>query len=774
MQIENEALFKQYAQEGINLFLGAGFSVEASSKLGKLPIGDTLKEELLTKFGLSKPSRLTLPQLCSRIKSSKEAELRAFLKERFTVTQYDPRYEAIANLNVKAIFTTNIDNLTHNIYVDSQTHFLNDLLLRGPSISEKTAVEYIPLHGCVLYEDGDYDFTPIELASSFSRDPDKWFGFLGRIQKTPTLYWGYRLEDAGVLEALHPDISHGRKAREAWITLRTKDDEAIEYYKSMGFQIIVGDTSELLDFFGTITSNRASTPSSTKDLFPELAIPALGATPSRSISEFYTGAEPSWSDIYSGRLYEIEHSLKAKNTIAQKKNLILLGSTATGKSTLLRQLASNYEFDGIKLFANEISKDKADLLVRRINAQRQPVLLFIDNVADSSESVSVLASCQYLQLVTAERDYYFDTVSHRFQKNRFEIQDITELSNRDIQEIERRIPNEIVKGKFTRDQGDLSVIDQPTLFEVIIGTIRDNSLRDRYVKTLAQLKSEDTPLHDLLAMVCYLYSCRVPTSVDVAAAYLADYSINVTQIHGMFEKLGTMVSNYEGGLSDALQDYFVPRSGPVSNAVMDALKNEDLKRLLLSFHRGVSPTRIPRYDVFKRRAYDEYYTSRAFPNVEEGIEFYENVYRRDPSPYLRQQGALYCLRRGDSATAFNWIDEARAQTHDRNPTIRNTYAVILFKTNVALPIDLTVTKTLRESMEILKSCYSFDKRKVYHAKVFADQAIDYLKKFGNTEEATEYLRLALTWLDTELSNRPDDRRMKSLRRSVAQVLSKRA
>ncbi len=772
MEIENEALFQQYAKEGINLFVGSGFSVHAESALGPLPSGDGLKNELIDHFGLKKPSRLSLAQVCLNIKSTKAVELADFLRRRFNVVKYDSDYKAIANLGIKTIFTTNIDNLVHKIYEDSQSHYLNDLLVRGPSIGGKCVVEYIPLHGCVAHEDTDFDFTPIELASSFSRDSDKWFGFVGRIQKTPTFYWGYRLEDAGVLQALHPEIMHGRKAKEAWVSLRAADEEAIDYFKSMGFQMIIGDTTELLRYFNNIVPHTPSVSFTLlSQFFPEFKIPSPDAIPARSITEFYSGAEPAWSDIYSDRLYETKHFLQAKNTIAQGKNTVLLGATATGKSTLLRQLASDFPFKGDKLFVNELSKDKARLLAHKANALAHPVLVFIDNIADASEGVTELLTSSYIQLVGAERDYFFDTVSHRFEKRRFVLQDVSGLTDQDIQEIENRVPKELVTGKFQKNKDHLSSIEEPTLFEVMAGTIRNNSLRERYVKTLAQLGTDNVPSHDLIALICYLYSCRVPTSVDVASAFLSHYSINVKEVHGRFESMGAMISSYGGVLADPAQDFVVPRSGPVSDAVIKALKNENLKRLLLVFHKNVSTTRIPRYDIFKRRAYDESLTSRAFPDVKEGIQFYENVYHRDPSPYLRQQGALYCSKRGDWVTAFNWIDEALTQTRDRNPTIRNTYAVILFQSNINKPFDKTVAVTLRESMEILKDCYTSDKRKVYHAKVFAEQAIKYADKLGSTQDSKEYLTLSLHWLDGELADRPGDKSMTSRRRSVVHKLT---
>ncbi len=275
--------------------------------------------------------------------------------------------------------------------MSSTRHYVNDLLLRGPSISEKAQSNIYRFTAVSHHPPEDFDFTPIELASSFTRDSDKWFGFVGRIQHTPTLYSGYRLEDAEVSEAFHRKTTHDRPRKEAWITLRAPDEDAEQYFRSLGFQIIIGTTVELLEYFGRLSSPMPIPPPATPvTLFPEFNIPPIGTTPSRSIVDFYAGAEPSWSDIYSGRIYETSHSLTAKNTIARGKNLILLGATATGKSTLIRQLACRFEFKGQKLFINEISRSKAELLVRAIDEQRVPVLIFMDNVADATDGIPTL------------------------------------------------------------------------------------------------------------------------------------------------------------------------------------------------------------------------------------------------------------------------------------------------------------------------------------------------------------------------------------------------
>lgn len=254
MKIQNENIFKHSLAQGINLFIGAGFSIGAESDQKSLPTGDGLKEELLVKFDRKRPSHLNLAQLCQILESTHRDELITYFRSRFTVTKFDSLYNNLERANIKSIFTTNIDDLVFRIFSDSTKYYINDITLRGPSMVGTNAIDYIALHGSVAHSDDDFDFSPIEISTSFERDKDKWFGYIGRIQTTPTLYWGYRVEDAGVLQALARETIHGKSKADAWIVLRSSDEEVIEYYSSLGFQIIVADTQELLKYIGQLST----------------------------------------------------------------------------------------------------------------------------------------------------------------------------------------------------------------------------------------------------------------------------------------------------------------------------------------------------------------------------------------------------------------------------------------------------------------------------------------------------------------------------------------
>lgn len=747
MQIENENTFKLYLQNGINLFLGAGFSVEAkgtfNDKPKPMPVGDDLRKEILKAFGRDENSQMSLPQLCQVISKTQREALNNFLRRRFTVTTYSEKYENLERLNIKAIFTTNIDDLVFRIFEKSQRYYVNDISLRGPSVAGTSAIDYIALHGSIVHPESEgLDFSPIELASSFERDKDKWFGYVNRVQQTPTLYWGYSMADAGVLQTLARETTHGRERAPAWVTLRKEDDEAIEYYSSLGFQIIVTETSDLLNYFGQLKVQKIA--GASKRLldtrFTEYLIPAVSTVPVRTLAEFYLGAEPTWYDIFLGDLHKTKHFATAQNSIAGGRNCLLIGAAVTGKSTLLKLLANSISDSIQPLFIDEITPEKARLLRNDIESEGVEVAAFIDNAADAWEAVDILGESKNFRIIAAERDYIFDSVAHRFSRGKFDIFDISGLSPIDVQSILDKIPAGVQR-QFTQNRYDPLQADlDPTFFEVLDSNIAGHLLADRFIEAMKELKKTSLEKHDLLLLCCYLYSCRIPTSVDVATSFLANQSSDARSVYALLESMATLLSRYEGGLADTSQAHFVPRSRLVAETVMKRVDPIDLRRLLTQFHSEVSPTKIPRYDIFRRMAYDANLTTRAFPEWKDGLEFYEKCFERDHSHSFKQQGAIYLSRKKQYPLAFKWIDDAMSLAGKRGASVRNTYAVIQFNANYDKPSTAPeVTSSLDQSMEILHQCYTDDLRKAYHAKVFSDQAVRYAAKYPDSPRSREYL-----------------------------------
>ncbi|HDR2471497.1 TPA: SIR2 family protein [Enterobacter soli] len=773
MQIQDEALFKHHLYNGINLFTGSGFSVLANGIFNDapktMPIGDGLRKELLIHFERDPNSVLSLSQLCQILISTKKDELVNFLKTRFTTVNYNGEYDSLDRVNIKSIFTTNIDDLAYKIYENSSKYYLNDIAVRGPSINSSNSIDYIALHGCVRYEDKDFDFSPVEISSSFERDKDKWFGYIDRIQHVPTLYWGYSVSDAGVLQSLAKSTTGGKERAPAWIVLRSDDKEAKEYYSALGFKIIISETKELLNYFKQlkVINKPDKKVIRAASFFKEYTVPDKSKMPVRTLGDFYLGAEPTWYDVFYGGLHKNEHFHKIINCIAEGKNAILTGGALTGKTTLLKLLTITSGDFGWPFYIDEISPEKANLLKKEIDTEGSKTILYIDNAADAWEAINILKDSENIQIIASDRDYIIDSVAHRFSRKKFTFIDVTGLSYLDVQAVRDKIPAGLKRRRKVKYfSPDLDVATAPTFFEVIDSAIADHSLTERFLDALRSLKIEDPLSQDLLVMCCYLYSCRIPTSVDVAIAYSRKYKLAPEYIQEKMASMGSFLSIYEGSLSDENQDYYVPRSRSVAEAVMHKIPAEEIKSLLLTFHTEVSPTKISRYDIFRRGAYDAGLVGRAFPDWKEGLNFYELASTRDNTHSLKQQAAIYLAHRKQYHLAFSWIDEALSMIGRQNAPVKNTYAVILFLANSDKPLDSEVISSLIESMEILANCYSSDIRKTYHAKVFSDQALKFALRLPNQPESMQYLDKAILWLETELQLRVSDRTMT---RMVAQL-----
>ena len=768
ISIENENTFKKAVFEGVNLFVGSGFSLLAEdSEQRPMPVGTALSSELISEFDMPYASNLTLSQICTILESQKREQLYSFLQRRFTISKFDPRYSSLESLEIKTIFTTNIDDLLFKIYASSNSHYLNDIVLRGPSFNDKTAIDLVTLHGSVAHNNEPLAFSTLEIASSFSSDPDKWHFLTNRIQQLPTLFWGYSLEDAGVLQALSPLSVKGRSHSDKWILLRNNDNAAIQYFKALGFNIIISDTSEMLDYLYGLAGKRPSkaTVAFTQDLFSEDTIPSIGTVPVRPIIEFYLGAPPAWHDIFSGQLYRTSHYTKIIDSINSGRNTIAIGMPACGKTTLLMQIAANINYNGHKLLCDSLTTEKALLMVKKLGSEK--AIIFVDNFADNIEAFEVLLKAPNVLVVGFDRDYVFERASHIIDDNIYNVLDVTELEDRDIQQIYSRIPREIRLGRYMRPNTEAGTM--PSLYEVVESNIIKPSLKARFTSVLSQLEKQDNQLHDLLIMSCYVHSCRVPVSYDTASAFLRGHLSGPNDLYWMIDKLGSIMMDYVGNLIESEQDYFTPRSSIVSEAIIEQVPSLAFKRVLVRFHEEVSPLRICRFDIFRRKAFDEYFIGKAFTNWREGMEFYEKLYSRDASPYLKQQGALYLAHKKRFNEAFRWIDEAVMLSRNKVPSIRNSHAIILFRANINMPADDTVRRTLKQSMDILAECYTYDKRKTYHALTFADQALMYSEVFHD-DVARQYLETAMRWLIEEEKRVPWHRNVKRLHRSVKNKL----
>lgn len=746
MKIELKETFEKDFKESLNLFLGAGFSIYASNIEGKkLPLGLQLCEELIKEF--DSPNIQDLSKVCTIIDSYASEKLKQYMVSRFTVDTYDDFYNIVLKINTPRIFTTNIDNLISKIFENSKKRYLNNVFKNGSKYNDKNAVDYIPIHGTVEEPDERFLFNTQELASSFNSRRAAWTNLSISAEQLPSLFIGYSLNDVGAIESLFNNFNNPGAQKNKWIVLREANQANEKYFKALGFKIIISETKEFLKYLETLTSNSNDNKGSEIDyiyeIFPNSKVPKnVNNIKIRPIEEFFLGDAPIWSDVLSSRIFVTSHADKILNLTEGKKNLIITGIPASGKSTLLLQLARALASSKRVLVFEDISLNKSNIIRNEI---KSPTIVLIDNFTNDIDAFLNLKSNKHIKLIGFDRYYNVDILSHKIDVKKFELYDVSDLDPMDIQGIYKTIPLGMKKTPMTSKQNEQDI---PSIFEIVNYNISKPNISSRYIPILKELEKNDYILLELLIMSCYMHACRTPVSFEVASAYLEDDAADYEEVIELMNSLKGMVNEVLGSVVDEYQDqdYFQPRSQILAETIINQTGTDIFKTVIDKFHKNVPRHIIPKYYVFKRNAYDAFYMTKAFSNWRDGLDFYERVYTFDKTPFVLQQCSLYLLRKKKYSEAALKIDKAIQTSKVRIFSIENTHAIILFKANInTLKMDSQTRAILDKSMQIIKKCYQDDQRKTYHAIVFAEQSLEYFTIFGDAI-AKDYLESANNWL----------------------------
>lgn len=769
--IQLEGSLSKALEEGVNIFIGAGFSVLAKDGEGKhLPVGDALVNEIRSTFQ-SVPPNLDLAKTAMFLEKTDKEKFIKFLKRRFMVSEYDNAYAHLLNANIKGIFSTNIDNLISKIFENSYSLYLNDVTLQGANFNESRAVKYVPLHGSVYNPDRKLIFSSADISSTFSNDRDIWQYLRMAIEEYPTIFWGYSLNDSGVIQTLFSNPAREAFQKSKWIILREKNESEERYFEALGLNTIISDTSSFLNYLSQKSHSATSSSVGIKSLsinlsdFKDISIPKVGTGPVRPLSDFFLGAPPIWNDIFSNKIYKTSHYEKIIDLIDKNpKHILVLGTPVSGKTTLMMQIAANYQFKGQKLVANYLHPNRAAILSKLFHKEK--LLLFFDNFRDNLEAFEILNQNPNIRVIGFEREHNYEVVLHKIDDEDFEFHDITGLRQRDIQAIYDSIPIDIKNRSLVFEKKDDSI------FEFLCLNVAKQNVKDRFKEVLNQLEDQSEDLTDLFVMSCYCHYCRIPVSVDMAYAFLGDTLTHYEDILYTIEQLGKLLTDYTDAVIDKDEDYFQARSQIVAETVMKYVPASIFKRVMNRFHHNVPIYRIVNYDIFKKTAYDKDFFIRAYSDWREGKSVYEFLYNREQDYYRLQQGALYLSNKRRFSDAFNWIDLAIQKSQGKIFSIKNSHAIILFEANInGDENDPIVKQNLDKSMHILSECYDKDRRKHYHTRIFAVQAIEYYKKY-NDYTSREYLEKAKERLNAELTGAPLYKysRLRELQKDVSVLL----
>jgi len=614
-------------------------------------------------------------------------------------------------------------------------------------------------------------FDVSSINNAYSTNPKIWNQLTLDFERKITLFWGYGLQDTGVIQALTSSNSNISNHKDKWIIIRNSDDDIIFYFEALGFNIIIADTDDFLAYLNNLNTGHEPGQSKVtpelKYYFEKNIIPKSNKNLLvRPILEFFSGNPPTWYDVFSNQIYKTSHFNKIKNFIYSKKNLIIQGAPVSGKTTLMMQIAIEID-NQLKFIFENLQLKKAQLISNALKGQA--AVIFIDNFSDSLDAFNYLSKYENITLIGIERTHNFSSISHLIDSNKFNIYNVTELTDSDLQGIYDNLPISTRYAKLNKEKN--KDYEKDTIFEFVKRNVKHNTIKQRFIEVFENLKKHDFKLTEFLVLTAYAHNCRIPVSFEMIYSYFNGELSHFDEVFELRNQLNDLVKDYSGDLNtDEDQDYYFPRSYFIAETIIDVIHSDVLKNVMLKTLINIPNTRIPFYNIFRKYSYDKNLALKAFPNWKEGMEFYEKVYDMDfNNPYVLQQGALYLANKRKFTTAFEWIDRAITQTNNRYFSIRNSHAIILFDANINSADDTpSIRKQLDNSMQILEKCFNDDKRKVFHAIRYAEQAKEYINKYYDSK-AISYVQKAKDWLKSEYQNRTWDKGLLKILNKIEEI-----
>lgn len=746
-----ENLFKNALCCGINIFCGAGFSLEASDHSGKkLPTGASLLSELKELFPVVN-SYSSLPRACTKLIQTGKESFYSFLKKRFAVDSFNPLYLSLLNVKISNIYTTNIDDLFFKIFENTDKQFyLNDRSINGEEYNDSFAIHYFPLHGCIR-SGNNYVFGATEIASAFSERGNKnsWNSLAENACKSSILFWGWNFEDSGPLEAMYGNGNRIDENANRWVLLHNPSDEMIDYLQSLKFNVIIGDTIQMLEYISDFMNAKQQdlslieTDVETQGALNLYEIPKNDSSlPSYSLRDFFLDYAPRWSHIYSRNIPKTKHYKKIADCIASKKDVIIFGIRGSGKTTLMMQLLADYETPLLKHTMVSPSLEKVKTYIRAINGQE--CLLFVDDCFRDTNAVLALLAAPNIHTICSDRDFNYERQFHKLKNYSFVPIDITEIAKEDAQSIVNIIPIELKRTNI----GTKWFEKDPSILNLLASNLKAvnfNFMKDFYQK--------DDVAARVFLMIVYVHACGVPCSFDMIYSFLGDEYYTWEQMYGVLDRVGGLIkdaSNWFGQFQiiDTVQDYYQCRSRFFAEKIISSIPrgNAVFSSVLMDFTEYVPPYKICWYDKFKRSAYDADFSIRAFEAIEDGESFYKLCLLRDDSEYIYQQAAIYFSRKKNYKKAFDWIDKARNLAHYNRFSIDSTYAKICFDVNLENNQDQAIV-----ALDILSNCCTNDKRKSIHFSLFGNCCLRYYTKYHDGS-SREYINTALVYIDEGLED----------------------
>lgn len=745
IKIDREDLFAERLFSGINLFTGAGFSCLPDDEGNFLPTADELALELCKKFNLPYDTfGNDLESLCALADGD---ELQDFLRNKFKVNKINPKYLLLNKINLLSYITTNIDNIIHLAIESGTKYYLKSLTYYGATRKDQKEICYIPLHGEVINKENKLFFGKFDLAVADQMNNDLFQEATIKLRKAPVLFWGYGFHDSGVLKTVKKLLSYG--PQDIWIQCMPENTKQITLFKSLGCNIILGNTEELFDWIEkkivNANDNEISAQIKENSKLEKFFIPSMNQVPAVPARDFYIKGVTQWYSVLSNQAIELDIVNDLYDKHLSNKNTILIGTDFSGKTTALMQLALKISNPN-KLFVKNLTEEKSKYILNNLDGAQ--TVIFVDDCEEDMIAYKLLADAENISTIATATDYTFEASKHLLgdvKLCQLFIEDFTqEQARRFYNSIDRTIRSSVFRYKDDENE-------KFSILEMMLKNITNSLGAYRVRQLLEKILQRNKEAFETVALANYLSGNKSALSTDILFSYFDCNSYEetrkyVNEANGLLRELDVIVD-----LCDDDQDYYDIRSKLFLYHSKKLLgETESLKSAYASvirkFLKKVSIFKIYQYHLFRRSAYDAKLYYDLFKD--DANKIYSELYEYEPNPYTLQQWALCRAYLKQFKQAFADIDKALRQ-RPNNFSIQNTSAIILFEANRDEKSEIGKQKR-NEAMKILEKCYFNDKRKAYHANRFAEFAIEIYEM----DNDYQYIQQARKWID-EIINKGD-------------------
>ena len=738
IEIAREDLFKEKLLSGINLFTGAGFSCLPDEDGKSLPTVNELCPEICEKFGLPYDTfGNDLEAICALADGD---ELDDFLRQKFQVNKFNKKYLILNRINLLSYITTNIDNIIHLVVESDTKYYLKSLTYYGAIRKDQSELCYIPLHGEVMNKEGKLYFGKFDLAVVDQANSDLFQEVAIKLRNTPIIFWGYGFHDSGVLKTVQKLLSYG--PQDIWIQCMPDSNKQIKLFESLGCNIILGNTEELLDWINkkviVVDGKTQSKEIKSNKQLKKYFIPTINQVPAVPANDFYIKGITQWYSVLSKQAVELDIVNDVYDIHLSNKNVILIGTDFSGKTTALMQLSLKINSLN-KLYVENLTIEKSKFLLN--NLEGTEAVIFIDNCEEDLLAYKILAEAENISTIATSTDYTFEASKHLLGNlivRQIYIDDLTqEQARRFYNSIDGSIRRSVFKYKDNESE-------KFSVLEMMLKNISNSIGMRRVRQLLEKVLMRNRQAFETVALSSYLSGNNSALSTDILFSYFdchtyEDTKRYVNEANGLLRELDITVDACKNDQDyyDIRSKLFLYHSRKIFSEVKD-LRNA-YASVIEKFLKKVSIFKIYQYHLFRRRAYDAklYYTLFG----EDANKIYSELYEYDQNPYTLQQWALCRAYLKQFKEAFADIDKALRQKPN-NLSIKNTSAIILFEAN-RTEKNLTGQQKRNEAMQILEQCYYNDQRKSYHANRFAEFAIDIFDMDGDFQ----YIKKARQWLD---------------------------